>query len=87
MLKSGFISTSSTCYLERRQNVVIEAQAKVVKDYKGLYQAFMKPFWNPSERFVSVAPRNLLDENGEKLYDADGEELKDPETDAFQIKS
>ena len=67
--------------------MVIEAQAKVVRDYKGLYQEFMKPSWNPSKRYVSVAPRNLFDENGEKMYDADGEELKDPETDAFQIKS
>ena len=76
LLKDGFSSTSSKNYLDRRQDVVIEAQAKVVKDYKGLYQTFMKPYWNPSERFVPVAPRNLFDENGEKIYDADGEELR-----------
>ena len=87
MLKTGFSSTSSKSYLERRQGVVIEAQAKVVKDYKNLYQSFMKPTWNPSERYVTLAPRNLLDEDGDKMYDADGEEIKDPETDAFRIKS
>lgn len=80
-------STSKRDYLDRRQGVVIEAQAKVVKDYKELYQSYMKPTWNPSVRFLKLGPRCLLDENGEKMYDRDGEEMKDPETNAFEIKS
>ena len=87
MLQSGLSSTSSKNYLDRRQNAVAEAESRVVRDYKSLYQAYMKPTWNCIERALFRDSIYFLDENGDVELDADGEPIKDPETNAYENKS